>query len=466
MRTVVCTAPLRMTPKNRNFKAIPTVIVLGLIVCWLSAAPEALAATPSPAVSYDRDILPILSDNCYACHGPDEKARKAKLRLDTKEGAFRVKDDVAVIVPGKSAESELFRRISSHDPDEVMPPPKSNHKVTPAQIDLLKRWIDQGAKWGVHWSFVPPVRPELPKTQLQGWSRNGIDSFVLSRLESEGLKPSAEAKKQTLLRRASLDLTGLPPTTAELDAFLADDAPDAYERAVDRLLASPRYGERMAADWLDLARFADTHGYQMDRYRAAWPYRDWVIKAFNQNLPYDQFITWQLAGDLLPSATKEQRLATAFNRLHMQNEEGGIVEEEFRVAYVVDRVDTFGTAFLGLTFECSRCHDHKFDPITQKDFYSLFAFFQNIDESGQTTYFTDSMPVPTLLLSTDEQDTKRADLRKRIREKERELRAAPASSRDEFAQWLRKVRTADQTAGAGENARVVRSAGPTAAYGF
>ena len=227
----------------------------------------------------------------------------------------------------------------------------------------------------------------------------------------------------------TLDLTGLPPTPSEVDAFVGDPSADAYEKLVDRLLASPRYGERMASDWLDLARYADTHGYQMDRYRAMWPWRDWVIKAFNQNMPYDQFVTWQLAGDLLPNATKEQRLATAFNRLHMQNEEGGVVEEEFRVAYVVDRVTTVGTAFLGLTFECSRCHDHKYDPITQRDFYSLFAFFQNIDESGQTSYFTDAMPAPALLLSDDAQDAKIAGLRKKIAAKEKELARDPRKAR-------------------------------------
>jgi mono/diheme cytochrome c family protein len=387
-------------------------------------------------LNFGRDILPILSDNCYQCHGPDEQARKAKLRFDTKEGAFRIKDGKAVIAPGKSSESELIRRITSTDPDDVMPPPKSNRRLTGQQIDLLKRWIDQGAIWSKHWSFEPPQQPEIPKTKNKHWVENPIDAFVLARLEKEKLKASPEANKETLLRRITLDLTGLPPTLAELDAFLADKSPNAYGKVVDRLLASPRYGERMAVDWLDIARFADTHGYQMDRYRAMWPYRDWVIKAFNQNLSYDKFILWQLAGDLLPNPTKEQRLATAFNRLHCQNEEGGIVEEEYRVAYVVDRVNTIGTAFLGLTLECSRCHDHKFDPITQRDYYSLFAFFQNIDESGQTSYFTDSMPVPTLLLSDDVTDTKLALLKNEIAEKEQQLAALRETTHDSFTQWL------------------------------
>jgi hypothetical protein len=268
-------------------------------------------------------------------------------------------------------------------------------------------------------------------------SRNPIDNFVFARLDREKLHPSPPADRERLLRRVTFDLTGLPPTISELDAFLVDDSPDAYEKAIDRLLASPRHGERMATEWLDLARYADTHGYQMDRFRSVWPYRDWVIAAFNRNLPFDQFVTWQLAGDLLPNASKEQRLATAFNRLHMQNEEGGIVEEEFRVAYVNDRVNTFGTAFLGLTFECSRCHDHKFDPVTMRDFYSLFAFFQNIDESGQTSYFTAATPVPALLLSTDEQDRKIADLRKVAHEKEAALATAREAARADFTQWKR-----------------------------
>ena len=372
-----------------------------LVLCGAMAAHGA----PYP-VDYDRQILPILSDNCYKCHGPDEQARKAHLRLDTKEGAFRTRDGKTVIAPGNPGGSELIRRISSTDPDVKMPPAKSGRKLTPEQIVLIRTWVEQGAKWEMHGSLVPPATATLPAVKAEGWCRNAIDRFVLAKLEEQHLKPAEDCAKGTLLRRVTLDVTGLPPTPEELDAFLADESPDAYEKVVDRLLASPRFGERMASIWLDLARFADTHGYQSDRYRPMWPYREWVIKAFNENLPYDQFVTWQLAGDLLPNATKEQRLATAFNRLHMQNEEGGIVEEEFRVAYNVDRVDTFGTAFLGLTFECSRCHDHKFDPITQKDFYSLFAFFQNIDESGQTTYFTNPIAVPTMLLSDDATDRK------------------------------------------------------------
>ena len=398
-------------------------IIIPCVVALL-AARSAFAQS----VDYARDVLPILSAKCYACHGPDEEARQKELRLDMKDGAFRVEDGVAVIVPGKPADSEMIRRITSSDPEEVMPPVDDIRKLTKSDIDALRRWVEQGAKWGEHWAFVAPQ-------QTAGGS---IDAIVTAALSQKKLSPAPEADRATLIRRVTLDLTGLPPTPSEIDAFIADRLPNAYEKLLDRLLASRRYGERMAGDWLDLARYADTHGYQMDRPRAMWPYRDWVIKAFNENLPLDQFITWQLAGDLLPNSTKDQRLATAFNRLHMQNEEGGVVEEEFRVAYVVDRVTTMGTAFLGLTFECARCHDHKFDPITQRDFYSLFAFFQNIDESGQTSFFTDSMPVPAMLLTNDEQDKKLDKIRADIASKETELRANRDSdaTAESFKQWL------------------------------
>lgn len=386
-------------------------------------------------VDYDRQVLPILSDNCYKCHGPDEGARKAHLRLDTKEGAFSVKDGKAILVAGKTDRSELIRRISSTDPDVHMPPATSHRKLTAAQIDLIRNWVDQGAKWATHWAFVSPSRPKVPAVS-DPWCRNDIDRFVLADLKQAGLVPSKEATRERLIRRVSFDLTGLPPTPKELSDFVNDQSPNAYEKVIDRLLASPRYGERMAVIWLDLARFADTHGYQSDRYRAMWPYRDWVIKAFNSNQPYDQFVTWQLAGDLLPNATKEQRLATAFNRLHMQNEEGGIVEEEFRVANNVDRVDTFGTAFLGLTFECTRCHDHKFDPLTQKDFYSLFAFFQNVDEPGQTPYFTEPISTPTLLLSDDATDRKLAELQAKIAERDKQLELVRKGDAEGFDKWL------------------------------
>ncbi|WP_435017200.1 DUF1553 domain-containing protein [Tundrisphaera sp. TA3] len=390
--------------------------------------PSARAGEVGPVV-FGRDVLPILSDACFHCHGNDPGTRQADLRLDTEEGVLR--GESPPVVAGQPGESELIARITSRDPLEIMPPPKSNRHLTPEQIDVLRRWVEQGAKWGRHWSFEPPGRPTPPAS-----AGHPIDAFIADRLAREGIVPAPEASRETLIRRATLDLTGLPPTLAEIDAFLADDRIDAFERVVDRLLASPRYGERMAVDWLDLARFADTHGYQADRPRPVWAYRDWVIGAFNRNLPFDQFGTWQLAGDLLPDATREQRLATAFNRLHVQNEEGGIVAEEFRVSYVADRVNTLGTAFLGLTLECARCHDHKYDPITQRDYYGLFALFQNIDESGQTTYFTPATPVPALLLTNDATDAKLADLDRQIASKSDEIARHRAASAGACAEWI------------------------------
>jgi hypothetical protein len=444
--TTAAAAPAASSPGRSRGPARLAVLVLALTPAALPAADK---------VDFTRDVLPILSDSCFPCHGPDAKTRKAGLRLDTRDGAFKKKKDRAMLVPGKSADSEVYRRVSSRDADEVMPPPDANRKLTPKQIDILRRWIDEGAAWGTHWAFAPlPRDVPIPAVGDAPWPRGDLDRFVLARLEKQRLKPSPEATREAWLRRVTLDLTGLPPTLDEVTAFVADRRPDAYERVVGRLLASPRFGERMAADWLDVARFADTHGYQHDRARPMWPYRDWVVRAFNRSQPFDEFLTWQLAGDLLPGATKEQRLATAFNRLHMQNEEGGIVEEEFRVAYVVDRVNTMGTAFLGLTFECSRCHDHKFDPITMKDFYGLFAFFQNIDEAGQTSYFTNPIAVPTLLLSTAEQDAKLARLEKQIRAKEAELAAERQKARAAFAGWL------------GKRGKQPEVPGLVAAYGF
>lgn len=401
-----------------------------LILCLLALASAAWAKE----VDFAREVLPILSDACFHCHGPDENKREADLRLDRKEGLFREEDGLFIVKPGSLKDSELIARITSTDEDEVMPPKKGPRQLKPEEIETLKRWVQQGAPWSQHWAFEP-IRKMAPPAP-----GHPVDAFIIAELKKNGINTlSPPAEKERLLRRVTLDLTGLPPTPAEIDAFVADSAPSAYEKVVDRLLASPRAAERLATEWLDVARYADTHGYQMDRFRPMWAYRDWVIKAFRENLPYDQFVTWQVAGDLLPNATKDQRLATAFNRLHCQNEEGGIVEEEYRVAYVVDRVNTFATAFLGLTTECARCHDHKYDPISQRDFYSLFAFFQNIDESGQTTYFTDSMPVPTLLLSNEEQDRQLAKLRGAIRAAEQHVVEAKKAAEADFAIWLDKA---------------------------
>jgi hypothetical protein len=414
--------------------------ILQLLATLAAAAVCTHAAEDSP-VSFNMEVRPILSDRCWACHGPDENKRKAKLRLDTQEGALATKDGKSIIKPGDPEASELFKRLVTTDPDEKMPPADSHLSVTEQEIATIKRWIEQGAPWEKHWAYVPPRKISAPKANDSKWVKNDIDRFILKRLEKESLKPAPESTRERLIRRVTFDLTGLPPTPSEIDAFLADISTNAYEKVVDRLLASESFGERMAVDWLDLARYSDTHGYQADRYRAMWPWRDWVIKAFNQNMPYDQFATWQLAGDLLPNPTKEQILATAFNRHHMQTEEGGSVEEEFRVTYVVDRVNTMGTAFLAQTFECSRCHDHKYDPIAQKDFYSLFSFFNNIDESGQDSHFTDSMPVPTLLMSDAATDKRLAELKSAIQEKESKTESLKRNARGAFEAWLKDAPT-------------------------
>jgi hypothetical protein len=344
-------------------------------------------------VDFNRDIRPILSDTCFKCHGPDEHARMANLRLDETEGLFVDRGGYRIIVPGHSAQSKLYQKISSKDDSFRMPPIYSGRTLTPKQIELFKEWIDQGAKWDTLWSLVPPKRPPVPEVKDKTWARNPIDNFVLARLESEGLKSSPEADRATLLRRVYFDLTGLPPTPAEIDAFLADHSPDAYEKRVDQLLASPHYGERMAMPWLDVARYADTHGYHIDSLRDMWVWRDWVIKAFNQNMPFDEFVLDQVAGDLLPNATDDEKVASGFNRNHMITLEGGAIPEEYHVEYVVDRVSTTSTAFLGLTMGCARCHDHKFDPITQKDFYRFFAFFNTVPERGLDGFEGNAVPV-------------------------------------------------------------------------
>ena len=326
------------------------------------------------SVQYNRDIRPILSDNCFECHGPDAAKRKADLRLDIGD------EGKSVVVAGKPEASELFKRISHSDSQEKMPPEDSGRVLTESEVGTLRRWIEQGARWEKHWAFIPPIRPPLPVAGGSGWSRGGIDRFILAKLRSVGLQPSPEADLKTLLRRVTFDLTGLPPTPAEIDAFLLDTSPFAYEGVVDRLLASPRYGERMAIDWLDAARYADSHGYSLDRRRVMWPWRDWVIMAFNDNMPFDQFTIEQLAGDLLPDVTVEQKVATGFNRNHSIQSEGGVIDEEYRVETVVDRVETTSAVFLGLTFGCARCHDHKYDPISQKEFYEFYSFFNNVPE--------------------------------------------------------------------------------------
>ncbi|WP_420149982.1 DUF1553 domain-containing protein, partial [Spirosoma sp.] len=388
-------------------------------------------------VDYNRHVKPILSDKCFFCHGPDKNSQKAGLELATREGALAALKKAKgkhAIVPGDLANSEVYHRIITADEHDMMPPKASNRVLSDYEKAILIKWIEQGAEYKPHWALIKPQKSALPTVQDTQWPKNPIDYFVLQKMEENGLKPSPEADKETLLRRVFLDLTGLPPTLGEIDAFLADTSPNAYEKVVNRLLQSPHYGEKMAVDWLDLSRYADTHGYTVDRYRPMWPWRDWVIQAFNRNQSFDQFLTWQLAGDLLPHPSREQRLATGFNRNHSQNMEGGIINEEFRVEYVADRTNTLGTAMLGMTVECARCHDHKFDPISQKDYYSLFAFFNNVDEVGQISW-DDAMPVPTMLLSDRKQDSLIAFIDTKIKSTENALTQTTENERNTFTQW-------------------------------
>lgn len=382
-------------------------------------SPEVEAKLPEK-IDFNYHIKPILSDRCFACHGPDEQKIEGGLRLDIEDSAFAAlgenKDHFA-IVPGNTAQSEMFHRITSEDPEVVMPPAESNLILSELEVAMLTRWIEQGAKYKPHWSFIPPEKPDVPEPAQDGLANNPIDHFVLERLEREDLSPSPEAQKVQLLRRVGFDLTGLPPTLEEIDAFLADNSEGAYEKVVDRLLASPRYGERMAMDWLDVARYADSHGYHADGYRMMWPWRDWVIKAFNENMPFDKFTTWQMAGDLLPDATQEQKLATGFHRNHPASSEAGIVPEEYRMENVLDRTNTTAKAFLGLTLECARCHDHKYDPISQKEYFQFSAFFNNVDELGMIG--NDGNAAPTMPLMEEEVAEKVEYIRGLIGEQEK-----------------------------------------------
>jgi hypothetical protein len=374
---------------NRTVLSLAGRVIVVMFVSVLAGRADA----QDDVISFNRDIRPILSDACFQCHGPDAKERKADLRLDNDEQLFKERDGHRVLVPGEPSKSDLFRRLNATDPDERMPPASSGKKLSAQQIETIRRWIEQGAKYQGHWAFIPPTRPAAPQIKNQNSKiKTPIDRFILARLEREELKPSPVANKATLLRRVTLDLTGLPPSIEEADDFLSDDSPDAYERVVDRLLASPRFGERFARPWLDAARYADTSGYQSDGDRSMWRWRDWVIEAFNDNQPFDEFTIEQLAGDLLPKPTMEQILATGFNRNHRGNAEGGIIPEEYAVEYVVDRVDTTATVWLGLTLGCSRCHDHKFDPFSQREYYQLFAFFNNVPEKGRAIKFGNSPP--------------------------------------------------------------------------
>ena len=360
------------------------------------------------SVSYNFNIRPILSDKCYACHGPDANKRKAHLRLDIADSAYAALKETKgayALVPFKPEASELFKRVSSTDTSYMMPPPASHlSALTSFEIQLIKKWIEQGAKFEKHWAFTAPKKAAIPKVSDGKWPKNEIDYFVLNRLDKMNLEPNKEADNERLLKRVSFDITGLPPTLEMMNAFLADNSASAYEKIVDRLLASPRYGEKMAQHWLDIARYADSYGYQDDNIRTQWPWRDWVIHAFNENMPYSTFLTWQIAGDMLPGATKEEILATGFFRNHKYTEEGGVIPEEYRVEYLLDKTKTYGKGILGITIECAQCHDHKYDPFPQKDYYSLLAFFNTTKEVGYEGDVSVSQPAKHPLLTLSDSD--------------------------------------------------------------
>ena len=407
-------------------------IVLALQLLIFSCTPaysptEEIAAQLPATVDFNFHIKPILSDRCFACHGPDQEALKAELRLDTKAGALehRLSSGQRAFVAGNPQQSEAFQRIISTDPEKQMPPTAFQRQLSPYEIALMAKWIEQGAIYKPHWAFIPPIKAELPETSHETWARNAIDHFILKKLLENGLDPNEKADKETLLRRVTLDLTGLLPTLAEIEAFMADERPNAYEKVVDRLLSSPHFGERMALRWLDLARYADSNGYSQDGLRTMWPWRDWVIKAFNENMPFDQFIAWQIAGDKLPNATQEQKLATGFLRNHRQNGEGGIVDEEYRVEYAADRTETAAIVFLGLTLQCARCHDHKYDPISQEEYYQFFSFFNSVHETGITA--NDGNSGPEVVLSTKEVQEQIDFIDRMIKEKEEEAQQMAAA---------------------------------------
>jgi hypothetical protein len=377
-------APKNVTPNKKIIIGIGLLILLSGSVYFAMTQTSQEEAIPE-VVDFNYHVRPILSDRCFKCHGPDAKARKAGLRLDTEEGAFAaLKDDPThhVLVPGDPLQSAMYTRMISTDTSEVMPPPSSNLSLTKSEIEIIKKWISQGAKFKKHWSFIPPAKTEVPEVDEDLNPVNPIDNFIFAKQDKLGLTPNEEADKEALLKRVCMDITGLPPTIEQQDRFLKDNSPKAYEKMVDELLADKHYGEKMAIQWLDLARYADSHGYQDDGYRTMWPWRDWVINAFNKNYPFSTFLTLQIGGDLLPNPTREQILATGFNRNHKITQEGGIIDEEYRIEYVTDRTNTFGKAFLAITLECAKCHDHKYDPVSQKEYYSMFAFFNQVKEKG------------------------------------------------------------------------------------
>lgn len=395
--------------KSRLFIVLSTLVIViaGAASCFQQTGNESTNALPEK-VSYNFHIRPILSDKCFACHGPDGNKRQAGLRLDIADSAYAALKETKggfALVPGKPGESELYRRVSSTDSSYIMPPPESHLPVlTEYETRLIRKWIEQGAIYEPHWAFTSPQKMQPPAVKNKDWARNEIDYFILHQLEAMGLEPNEEADKERLLKRLSLDITGLPPSLEMMNGFLADNSGMAYEKMIDTLLRSPQYGEKMAVHWLDVARYADSYGYQDDNIRTQWPWRDWVIHAFNSNLPYDQFLTWQIAGDMLTNASKEQQLATGFFRNHKYTEEGGVIDEEYRIEYLVDKTKTFGKGIMGITVECAQCHDHKYDPFTQKEYYQLLGFFNNTREVGYEGDVMQSKPAknPVLIINDDD----------------------------------------------------------------
>lgn len=399
---------MKVNLKNALLILLPMAVIGGGSWFFMQGGDEAGMQKLPDVVDYNFHIRPILSDRCYKCHGPDGKKREANLRLDTEEGAYAaLKDDPKghVILPGDPLQSDLYLRVATTDTSYLMPPPSSNLNLTPFEVKLIEKWIKQGAKYKKHWAFIKPEKPALPAVDDREWTKNEIDLFVLAAMEEKGYKPNKEADKERLLKRLSLDITGLPPSLELRDKFLKDDSPGAYEKLVDELLASKNYGEKMAASWLDVARYADSHGYQDDNLRTMWPWRDWVIHAFNENYSYKQFVQWQLAGDQYSNPTIEMLLATGFNRNHKITQEGGVIPEEYRIEYVTDRTNTFGKAFLALTLECSKCHDHKYDPISQREYFGTFAFFNQVDEKGLLGDFSSRGDPPNMKITTGQVDS-------------------------------------------------------------
>jgi hypothetical protein len=400
-------------------------------------------APTTPPVNFQRQVRPILSENCFLCHGPDKGTRMADVRLDIREGAFAKRKDGVIVVPGKPDESLLIKRVLSDNPAYRMPPMFAHKTLTAEQKDILRRWVQEGAPWKDHWAFVAPVRPPLPTVTNADWVRNPIDSFILAKLESSGLQPAPEANRRTLIRRVTLDLTGLPPTPQEVDAFVKDRSPQAYEKVVDRLLASPHYGEQRAHYWLDAARYADTQGLHIDNYREMWPYRDWVIGAFNRNLHFDEFTIEQIAGDLLPNATLDQKIASGFERCNVTTNEGGSITAEVEAMYAKDRADTTGTVWMGLTVGCATCHDHKFDPIRQKDYYALTSFFRNTTQYAMDGNVPDTPP--TVVVPPAEDRARWEELNAQRAKLKSSLNAATSASNPDFESWLRSSSRAQIT---------------------